>query len=55
MVAIPYRNEAAAIVDAMVGQGPKEKTSSIVDVQRTLKQSSGQPLSSETNSLRLTK
>jgi hypothetical protein len=36
MVAIPYRKEHAAIVDAQIGQGPRDKVSTIADVQRNL-------------------
>jgi hypothetical protein len=53
MIAIPYRTEASAIVDAMVGQGPKEKVSSLVDVQRNLNYSTNQPLNPNTSGLSL--
>lgn len=44
MVAIPYKPEAAAIIDAQVHQGPKDNISVIGDIQRNLKYSSNQPL-----------
>lgn len=53
MVAIPYKPEAAAIINAMVGQGPKEKIASIGDVQRNLYHSSNQPLNPNTSGLSL--
>ena len=53
IVAIPYRDESAAIVDAMVHQGPRERTSSILDVQRNLNYSSNQPLNSNSSSVSL--
>ena len=40
MIAIPYRKEAAAVVDALVNQGPKDRPATIADVQRNLWQSS---------------
>jgi len=36
MVAIPYRKGAAAIVDSMSGQGPRERVSLMSDVQRNM-------------------
>lgn len=39
MIAIPYRKEAAAVVDALVNQGPKDRPATIADVQRNLWQS----------------
>lgn len=53
MVAIPYRNEASAIVDAMVNQGPRERTASILDVQRNIGYSSNQPMNGDTSSTNL--
>jgi hypothetical protein len=50
MIAIPYRVEASAIIDAMVGHGPTEKVSSILDVQRNLNFSSNQPITGSTSS-----
>lgn len=53
MVAIPYKGEASAIVDAMVGQGPKDKVSTIGDVQRNLRYSSNQSLNPNVSSTAL--
>ncbi len=39
MIAIPYREGHAAIADSQVGQGPRERVSSIEDVQRNLRHS----------------
>lgn len=50
MIAIPYKDNAAAIVDAMVGHGPREKMASIADVQRNIRYSSNQPLNPSTSS-----
>lgn len=36
IVTIPYRKGYAAIVDAQVGQGPKDKTTQIIDHQRNI-------------------
>lgn len=55
MIAIPYRTEASAIIDAMVGQGPKDKVSSLVDVQRNLNYSTNQPLDPNTSGFSLNK
>lgn len=53
IVAIPYRDDAAAIVDAMVGQGPMTKSATLGDVQRNLKYSSNTPLNRNTSSLQI--
>lgn len=53
MVAIPYRDAAAATVDAMVGHGPRDKSASLLDVQRNLNFSSNQPLNTNTSVLSL--
>jgi len=39
MIAIPYREGHAAVADSQVGQGPRERVSSIEDVQRNLRHS----------------
>ena len=44
IVTIPYKKESTAIVDAMVGQGPKEKPTSLLDVQKNIKNSSNIPI-----------
>ena len=53
IVAIPYRDDATAIVDAMVGQGPMTKPATLGDVQRNLKYSSNTPLNRNTSSLQI--
>lgn len=53
MIAIPYRKEHAAIVDGQVGQGPREKVSTILDVQRNIRHSS-QPATGTTRAIQLT-
>jgi hypothetical protein len=53
IVAIPYRDDATAIVDAMVGQGPLTQPTKLVDVQRNIKFSSNTPLDRNTSSLQL--
>ena len=49
IITIPYRQTHAAIVDALVNQGPKEKVSSIEDAQRNLRYSSNMPTENETS------
>lgn len=44
IVTIPYRNNITAVVDALVKQGPTDRVSSIMDVQRNIWQSN-QPAS----------
>ena len=39
IVAVPYRKEHAAYVDAIVGQGPLDQPSTILDVQRNIRYS----------------
>lgn len=53
MITIPYKKESHAIVNAMVGQGPREKTASILDVQRNLNYSNSPSLNRNTSSLGL--
>ena len=53
IVAIPYRDDATAIVDAMVGQGALTQPAKLVDVQRNIKFSSNTPLDRNTSSLQL--
>lgn len=51
IVAIPYRNESAAIIDAMVGQGPKDKIRNLATVQNNLNKSSGQTINASATRL----
>lgn len=44
VITIPYKRDSAAIVDTMVGQGPKERPSTITDVQRNIQYSSNIPI-----------
>lgn len=53
IVAIPYRDDATAIVDAMAGQGPLTQPAKLVEVQRNIKFSSNTPLDRNTSSLQL--
>ena len=53
MIAIPYRDNATAIIDTMVGQGPKEKVSSYSDVQRNILNSSNKPLNDDISAKKL--
>lgn len=53
IVAIPYKENHAATIDAMVNAGPREKTSTILDVQRNIANSSNQPLNPNTSSTTL--
>ena len=53
IVAIPYRDNHAAVIDAMSKAGPREKTSTILDVQRNIGYSSNQPLNTNTSSITL--
>jgi len=53
IITIPYKENAAAIIDSMVGQGPKDRVSTLLDVQRNLNFSSNQPLNTNNGSLSL--
>lgn len=53
MVAIPYKPESPAIIDAMTGHGPVDRKASLADVQRNLNYSSNQPLNTNTSVLSL--
>lgn len=44
IISMPYRKTSAAYVDAISGQGPRERVSNIEDVQRNLRHSSNMPL-----------
>lgn len=44
IIVIPYRDTAAAYIDALAKQGPKDQVSHIVDEQRNITQSSQIPL-----------
>ena len=54
MVAIPYRAEASAIIDAMVGKGPMAKPQTI-ETYNTNLLNSGQPITGSTSSYGLYK
>jgi hypothetical protein len=53
MITIPYRDNSAAIVDAMVGDGPKDRIPLLSDVQRNINYSSNQPLNMDSSALHL--
>lgn len=44
VVTIPYRKESTVIADTMVGQGPRDRVTSLLDVQRNINQSSNVPI-----------
>lgn len=44
IITIPYRTTHAAVVDALVKQGPKDRVSTIQDVQRNIHHSSNMPI-----------
>lgn len=44
IITIPYRTTHAAVVDALVKQGPRDKISTITDVQRNINHSSNLPV-----------
>lgn len=44
VVTIPYRKESTVIADTMVGQGPRDRVTSLLDVQRSINQSSNVPI-----------
>lgn len=50
IIAIPYRKESSAVVDALSGVGPIGRQSTVSDVQRNLNKSSGIPTNSFTSS-----
>jgi hypothetical protein len=52
MIAIPYRNGYGAVVDAMVGQGPRDKIQSIGLVQANLR-NNGAPIYGTTSGTQL--
>lgn len=54
MITIPYRDNSAAIVDAMVGDGPKDRIPLLSDVQRNINYSSNQPLNMDSSATHLT-
>ena len=47
LIAIPYRTNATAIVDALADQGPKAQISSLTDAQRNITQSSNIPINKD--------
>lgn len=49
IIAIPYLKNASAVVDAIVGQGPKDKAYNILDVQNNLRFSSNMPMGNNTS------
>lgn len=51
IVAIPYKPEATAIVDALVDQGPRARQASVADVQRNIRYSSNQGLNRDTSTM----
>lgn len=44
IITVPYKSDSYANVDAMVGQGAKEKVASIADVQRNIRHSANVPI-----------